>query len=298
MVRNTYSELKRCWTKKFSDSDKENIEFEINELLGMALGIDCRNPLFVEKLMEVADEQVEKRFEKLAARRMNGEPLQYILGEWEFYGLPFKVGEGVLIPRQDTETVVDVAIRKLSDRHGIIVTDLCSGSGCIGIALEKNLHCEKVVCVEKSDKAVEYLRQNVRLNASEAEVLHGDIFREDVINAVPMSDLIVCNPPYITAEDMETLQREVTFEPESALFGGEDGLDYYRDITRIYKDKLKNGGLLMFEIGIGQEDEVMRILIQHGFTNVRTRADLLGVNRCVFGEKADKIKLCTDVMSI
>ncbi len=298
MVRNTYSELKRCWTKKFSDSDKENIEFEINELLGMALGIDCRNPLFAEKLIEVADEQVEKRFEKLAARRMNGEPLQYILGEWEFYGLPFKVGEGVLIPRQDTETVVDVAIRKLSDKHGIIVTDLCSGSGCIGIALEKNLYCEKVVCVEKSDKAVEYLRQNVRLNGSEAEVLHGDIFREDVINAVPMSDLIVCNPPYITAEDMETLQREVTFEPESALFGGEDGLDYYRDITRIYKDKLKNGGLLMFEIGIGQEDEVMRILIQHGFTNVRTRADLLGVNRCVFGEKADKIKLCTDVMSV
>ncbi|MDO5125071.1 MAG: peptide chain release factor N(5)-glutamine methyltransferase [Ruminococcus sp.] len=298
MVRNTYSELKRCWTKKFSDSDKENIEFEINELLGMALGIDCRNPLFAEKLIEVADEQIEKRFEKLAARRMNGEPLQYILGEWEFYGLPFKVGEGVLIPRQDTETVVDVAIRKLSDRHGIIVTDLCSGSGCIGIALEKNLYCEKVVCVEKSDKAVEYLRQNVRLNGSEAEVLHGDIFREDVINAVPMSDLIVCNPPYITAEDMQTLQREVTFEPESALFGGEDGLDYYRDITRIYKDKLKNGGLLMFEIGIGQEDEVMRILIQHGFTNVRTRADLLGVNRCVFGEKADKIKLCTDVMSV
>ena len=298
MVRNTYSELKRCWTKKFSDSDKENIEFEINELLGMALGIDCRNPLFAEKLIEVADEQVEKCFEKLAARRMNGEPLQYILGEWEFYGLPFKVGEGVLIPRQDTETVVDVAIRKLSDKHGIIVTDLCSGSGCIGIALEKNLYCEKVVCVEKSDKAVEYLRQNVRLNGSEAEVLHGDIFREDVINAVPMSDLIVCNPPYITAEDMETLQREVTFEPESALFGGEDGLDYYRDITRIYKDKLKNGGLLMFEIGIGQEDEVMRILIQHGFTNVRTRADLLGVNRCVFGEKADKIKLCTDVMSV
>jgi len=298
VVRNTYSELKRCWTKKFSDSDKENIEFEINELLGMALGIDCRNPLFAEKLIEVADEQVEKRFEKLAARRMNGEPLQYILGEWEFYGLPFKVGEGVLIPRQDTETVVDVAIRKLSDKHGIIVTDLCSGSGCIGIALEKNLYCEKVVCVEKSDKAVEYLRQNVRLNGSEAEVLHGDIFREDVINAVPMSDLIVCNPPYITAEDMETLQREVTFEPESALFGGEDGLDYYRDITRIYKDKLKNGGLLMFEIGIGQEDEVMRILIQHGFTNVRTRADLLGVNRCVFGEKADKIKLCTDVMSV
>lgn len=298
MVRDTYSELKSECIEKFKESGMENVEFEINELLGMALNIDCRDPAFSEKLKSSVDKDVKMRFEKLAKRRLDGEPLQYILGEWEFYGLPFKVGKGVLIPRQDTETIVDIAVKKLKKSENLIVTDLCSGTGCIGIALEKNLSCEKVVCVEKSDEAVEYLKQNVRLNGSSAEVVHGDMFSEDIVDGVPLSDLIVCNPPYVTESEMKCLQREVMFEPESALLGGEDGLDYYRDITRIYKDKIKDGGMLMFEIGIGQEDEVMKILIQHGFRNVRTRADLMGVNRCVYGEKIEKIKLCTDVMSV
>ncbi len=298
MVSCTYKELKNLWLEKLQFSKIENAEFEINEMLGKALCIDCRNPVYADKLKSVADVEIKKAFEKLCEKRLNGEPLQYILGEWEFYGLPFKVGEGVLIPRQDTETLVDVAVKKLGKSENLIVSDLCSGSGCIGIALEKNLSCDKVVCVEKSDKALSYLKQNVQLNHSKADVIHGDVFDAKVINAVPMSDLIVCNPPYVTADEMKTLQREVTFEPESALFGGEDGLDYYRDITRIYKDKIKDGGMLLFEIGINQEDEVMRILIQHGFKNVRTRPDLMGVNRCVFGQKLENTKLCTDVMSV
>lgn len=298
MVSCTYKELKNLWLEKLQGSKIENAEFEINEMLGKALCMDCRNPVYADKLKSVADVEIKKAFEKLCERRLNGEPLQYILGEWEFYGLPFKVGEGVLIPRQDTETLVDVAVKKLGKSEKLIVTDLCSGSGCIAIALEKNLSCEKVVCVEKSDKALCYLKQNVQLNHSKADVIHGDIFDTKVINSVPLSDLIVCNPPYVTADEMKTLQREVTFEPENALFGGEDGLDYYRDITRIYKDKIKEGGILLFEIGINQEDEVMRILIQHGFKNVRTRPDLMGVNRCVFGQKLENTKLCTDVMSV
>ncbi len=298
MVSCTYKELKNLWLEKLQCSKIENAEFELNEMLGKALCMDCRNPVYADKLKSVADVEIKKTFEKLCERRLNGEPLQYILGEWEFYGLPFKVGEGVLIPRQDTETLVDVVVKKLGKSENLIVTDLCSGSGCIAIALEKNLSCEKVVCVEKSDKALSYLKQNVQLNHSKSDVIHGDIFDTKVINSVPLSDLIVCNPPYVTADEMKTLQREVTFEPENALFGGEDGLDYYRDITRIYKDKIKDGGMLLFEIGINQEDEVMRILIQHGFKNVRTRPDLMGVNRCVFGQKLKKEKLCTDVMSV
>lgn len=298
MVSCTYKELKNLWLEKLESLKIENAEFEINEMLGKALCIDCRNPVYADKLKSVADVEIKKTFEKLCERHLNGEPLQYILGEWEFYGLPFKVGEGVLIPRQDTETLVDVAVKRLGKSENLIVTDLCSGSGCIAIALEKNLSCEKVVCVEKSDKAFSYLKQNVQLNHSKADVIHGDIFDTKVINSVPLSDLIVCNPPYVTADEMKTLQREVTFEPENALFGGEDGLDYYRDITRIYKNKIKDGGMLLFEIGINQEDEVMRILIQHGFKNVRTRPDLMGVNRCVFGQNLENTKLCTDVMSV
>ena len=280
MVSCTYNKLKNLWCEKLKSSGIENSEFEANELFGMAIGMDWRNPDFGEKLKTCADKDTKIKFENLCKRRLSGEPLQYILGEWEFYGLPFKVGEGVLIPRQDTETLIDIAVKKLGREENLVITDLCSGSGCIGIALEKNLSCEKVVCVEKSDEALSYLKQNVCINNSKAEVIHGDIFDDNIINSVPLSDLIV------------------TFEPVCALFGGEDGLDYYRDITRIYKDKIKDGGMILFEIGMGQEDEVMRILIQHGFKNVRTRADLTGVNRCVFGQKLEEIKLCTDIINV
>lgn len=298
MVSNTYGKLREIWLEKLKNSGNENAEFEINELLGLALGMDCRSPLFVEKLKCEAEQEVRKNLENFCGRRLNGEPLQYIIGEWEFYGLPFKVGKGVLIPRQDTETLVDIALKKFNKCTDITVTDLCSGSGCIAVALEKNLSCKRVCCVEKSDMAIGYLRQNIKLNQSDAEVFHGDIFDKKIIETLPQSDLIVCNPPYITAEEMKFLQQEVTFEPECALLGGEDGLDYYREITRIYKSKINEGGFLMFEIGQGQEDEVMRIMIQHGFKNVRARTDMCGIIRCVFGQKLTSTKLCTDVMKV
>lgn len=294
----TYRQLRSKWIDTFEKAGFENIDFELNELLGLALGVDCRSAVFVDKLNEQADEEAVAKLDKLCERRMNGEPLQYILGEWEFYGLPFKVGKGVLIPRQDTELIVDIAVSKLKDRQDITVIDLCAGSGCIGVALDKNLSCKQTVCIEKSPEAYGYLEQNVRLNDSSVQSMLGDVLDEQLIADLPAADLIVSNPPYVTGEDMRDLQREVTYEPETALFGGEDGLDFYRDITRLWKSKLNEGGMLLFEIGCGQEDDVMKIMIQHGFKNVRTRADLCGVNRCVFGFVNNSPKLCTDVMSI
>mgnify|MGYP001660391557 FL=1 len=231
---------------------------------------------------DITPEQ-EKRISDIVTRRCEGYPLQYLLGQWEFYGLPFKVGEGVLIPRQDTETIVDTALKMFAGKKDITVIDLCSGSGCIGITLERKLDCGRAVCVEKSEKAAEYLRENISLNGSGAEIVMGDVTDEKLVEDMPEADLIVCNPPYLTTEDMDALQREVTFEPAEALFGGEDGLDFYREIVRKWKKKLKSGGIMLFEIGIGQEDEVMRLMIQHGFKNVRCRKDLCGVYRCVSG---------------
>lgn len=294
MVNKTYNDLRQSSIDKLDTAEFDNAEFEVSELLAYVLGTDSRSVDFREKLSEPVDKDVLEHFEALVSKRIGGEPLQYIIGEWEFYGLPFKVGEGVLIPRQDTETVVDVAIRKLHTEKDLVVTDLCSGSGCIGIALDKNLSCKRVVCVEKSDRAVAFLEQNIKLNNSKAEILHGDIFDDDIIDSLPQSDLIVCNPPYLTQDDMQSLQLEVTHEPEDALYGGDDGLDYYREITRLYKDKLCDGGMLLFEIGIDQEDEVMKILIQHGFINVRTKKDLAGIYRCVYGYKKDRAKIYTD----
>lgn len=294
----TYRDFKKTWTEKLNAAGIENADFEISELLGYALNSDCRSSEFADLQEKQAEQRVTESFEELCERRLSGEPLQYILGEWEFYGLPFKVGRGVLIPRQDTETLVDVALKILDGRQNLTVVDLCSGSGCLGIALEKNLNCKQILCIEKSQDAAKYLSENIALNSSKARLLQGDIFDEKIIQAAPMADLIICNPPYVTAEEMENLQREVTFEPREALFGGEDGLDYYRKVTRLWKNKLNENGALLFEIGQGQEDEVMQIMIQLGFGNVRTRPDLTGINRCVYGTIKSSTKKCTDVLKI
>lgn len=280
---NTYRELLAQGEEKLRKAKVEDVKLNAAELLAKAMESDCRGTDFSVSLDDKAEKPVCDSFNAMIERRINGEPLQYLIGEWEFYGLTLKVGAGTLIPRQDTETIVDLVIDKYKNSDSLSVIDLCSGTGCIGIALEKNLRCDKVFCVEKSEKAAEYLKENLRLNGSRAELILGDVLDKKVLEKLSQADIIVCNPPYLTKEDMENLQKEVSFEPAEALFGGEDGLDFYRSITRIWKSKLKDGGMLIYEIGIGQEDEVMRMLIQHGFENVRCRKDLCGINRCVFG---------------
>jgi release factor glutamine methyltransferase len=227
--------------------------------------------------------QQETAIRETVEKRSEGYPLQYLLGEWEFYGLPFKVGEGVLIPRQDTETLVDLISKKYKNSSPITLIDLCSGSGCIGISVEKNVECEQAFSVEKSPEAESYLRENIRLNGSIAQVIIGDVLEKETADSLPTADVIVCNPPYLSAEDMRNLQTEVTYEPESALYGGEDGLDFYRSITRLWKNRLKKGGMLVYEIGMGQEDDVMEMMVHHGFSNVRSVKDLCGIYRCVYG---------------
>lgn len=226
----------------------------------------------------------EKTVRDMIDRRCHGYPLQYLLGEWEFYGYRIFVGEGVLIPRQDTETLVELASDMYKTAKDITVIDLCSGSGCIGIVLEKQLGC-KTYLVEKSEEALKYLKKNLAFHNCKSEIICGDVLDIKTAASIPQADLIVCNPPYLTAEDMQNLQTEVKAEPAEALYGGEDGLEFYRSVTRIWKDRLKAGGRLMFEIGMGQENDVSQIMIQNGFKNVRFRKDLCGVNRVVFGGK-------------
>ena len=233
---------------------------------------------------EITEAQLAECEDK-AKRRKTGEPLQYILGNWEFYGRKYFVGEGVLIPRPETELLCDIAKAHLKNTGGTAV-DLCSGSGCIAVtvALEANV---KAVGIEISDKAYGYFLKNIEQNKAERSVtaINGDIFDKCILGRFEDNSLyaVLSNPPYISSADMKALQKEVRFEPELALFGGEDGLDFYREIVRKWKKKLKSGGVMLFEIGIGQEDEVMRLMIQHGFKNVRCRKDLCGVYRCVSG---------------
>ncbi len=262
-------ELSRTAAAVLKDADVEDYAFEGNVLAKHCIENNCQGDL-----------------PQLCKRRAGGEPLQYIIGEWDFYDLTFKVGEGVLIPRQGTETLVDTALGKLPQDKPLTVIDLCAGSGCIGMSLEKHLeNLDRLFCVELSDKALGYLEENKRLNGSSAVTVKGDVRNELTAQKLPSADLIVCNPPYLTAEDMKDLQREVAFEPKEALFGGEDGLDLYRDIVRIWKNDLVSGGMMMFECGAGQHREVMDIMIRHGFADVRAVKDLGGIFRAVYGYK-------------
>lgn len=226
---------------------------------------------------DISDAEKEECMQ-LAYRRIKGEPLQYILGEWEFYSLPFFVGPGVLIPRADTETVVDTALFKIEQNGYKSVLDLCSGSGAIAISIEKNSKT-KVVAVEKSEQAFLYLQKNIKRNNSSVKALKCD--------ALTLTDgkydLIVSNPPYIKTDQINKLQKEVLFEPEMALDGGDDGLDFYRKITENATLLLNSGGTLLFEIGFDQKEQVCEILKANGFSDIGSKTDLGGNHRAVFG---------------
>ena len=207
-------------------------------------------------------------------------PLQYILGEWAFYKYTFKVGVGVLVPRSDTEVLVEECAEYLKNIEKPKVLDLCAGSGCIGISLAKDYSDSAVVLVEKYPEAKRYLDENITLNgAYNAMAILGDVF-EGTANTEKY-DLIVSNPPYIPPKEMEIISPETRFEPQTALLGGEDGLDFYRAIIKNYKNSLKDGGMLAFEVGINEAQKVLALLEENGFQETKITKDLNSVERVV-----------------
>ncbi len=208
-------------------------------------------------------------------------PLQYILGEWEFYGLPFYVGEGCLAPRSDTEVLVSLANEWLIRKPDAKVLDLCAGSGCVGITIAKKNPKVTVTLVEKYEVPFEYLNRNIKRNETEnANAVLADIFTYEPNGKF---DLIVANPPYISTEEMSLLNEEAKLEPTTALFGGEDGLDFYRHILKEYKKYLNVGGSIMVEIGFSQGEAVKELFTQNGFINVQIKNDYQDNQRVVFG---------------
>ena len=277
-------ELLRECMKALEAAGNDNPRFEAEQLVMKFCGVKRSDILMFPGLEVTAEQAAEVR--GAVQRRNSGEPLQYILGEWEFYGLPFYVGEGVLIPRQDTETLVETAARFLREHPGVSgAADLCAGSGCVGITLAK-LTGIPVKLLELSEQALGYLRRNIALNGVEelCEAMHADVLSDDTAAGMPQLDLIVTNPPYLTAQDMQELQPEVTHEPETALFGGEDGLDYYRRMVPLWGAKLNPGGMLAAEIGMGQHGDVTRIFEENGL-RAGFEKDLCGVIRVIYGIK-------------
>ncbi|HWR23577.1 MAG TPA: peptide chain release factor N(5)-glutamine methyltransferase [Feifaniaceae bacterium] len=217
----------------------------VAHILGCAPG-----ELLLKRELPLSAEQ-SAQLDALLARRKRGEPLQYLLGEWGFMGLTFAVNPGALIPRQDTETLCEHALRLAKERGYETALDLCCGTGCIGIVMAK-LGGLKVTCSDLSPDCVALAQKNTEKNGVPAAVLQGSFF-------APVSgrfDMILSNPPYLTAADMRSLQREVAFEPELALYGGEDGLFAYREIALGYENHLNDGGVLLLEVGAGQARDV------------------------------------------
>ncbi len=233
-----------------------------------------------EYLAHINDDIIHSRLAKMLMRLKDGEPLQYVLGKWDFYESEFYVGEGVLIPRPETEELVERCLRALDSSAKPVIYDLCSGSGCIGISLAKKLENATVYCVEKSEKAFQYLEKNAKGIPNVKTVL-ADI---NSCPELPQADVIVSNPPYIKTEALKSLQSEVQREPSMALDGGADGLTFYRIINDKYAKRLNDNGLLFLEIGNEQGEAVKKLLTS--FKSVEVHKDIYKNDRIVTGVKA------------
>lgn len=232
----------------------------------------------------------ESKILSLVKKRSEGYPLQYLLGQWEFYGYPFKVNENVLIPRADTELIIEnvLEICRKNNLKSPKIADLCSGSGCIAITLKKQIPSAEVYAMEFSEKAVEIIHSNAVLNNVEINILNDDVLNPKTEN-LPIFDIIVSNPPYLTQQEMDTLQKEVTFEPSLALFGGADGLDFYRRMTSIWKNFLRKDGWLIYESGDGQHEDIKNILGKNNFYNITLSRDLNNIIRNVTAQKSEEM---------
>ena len=238
-----------------------------------------------------ASPELERQVRSLVDRHLAGEPVAYLIGEWEFYGLSLDISPDVLIPRPDTEVLAGQAIEYIQTLGECRVLDLCAGSGCIGLAVASQAPQARVVLGEYSDAALKVCRQNIRRNGLSGRVvpMQADA-REKPERSLGEFQCIVSNPPYIPRADIEKLDASVRdYEPHLALDGGEDGLDFYQTISGKWKEALAPGGRLYFEVGIGQADSVLRIMRAQGFGDIQIVKDLHDIPRVVFGT------LCTEI---
>lgn len=260
---------------KLKEAQVFSPEYEAGEII---LEVCKSHPL---QVFEVTAEQ-KKAIDAITAERIKGRPLQYIFGKWEFYGYEFFVGEGVLIPRPETELLVDIAAKNL-DKNSVML-DLCSGTGCIPIACTKETGC-KAYAVELYDKAFSYLEKNIAHNNADVTAVKGDALDNGHFEGV-VFDAVFSNPPYLTGKEMEELQREVRHEPETALYGGEDGLDFYRQLFTLWRPRLRNGGIFAVEVGDKQGGQVKALMEKAGFT-AEIIPDLQGIPRVVCGRRTE-----------
>lgn len=238
------------------ESDIENALFDTLCILEQATGLN-KTAIYISANKH-ADNVVENCFKTDIHRRAKGEPLQYILGQWEFMGINFSVGPGVLIPRPETEILVELAVSELGKRkEETIVFDLCAGTGCIGLSIAKLCANAKVYLIEKSSQALVYLNKNNScFQLDNTTIIHGDIFNGFRSFNLPQPDIILSNPPYVCTKEIKSLQPELMFEPLAALDGGLNGLDFYKVINELWRPHLNATGMLAVECGETQAEKI------------------------------------------
>lgn len=281
----TYNDIYFSVRNKLRESGVEAFSLEARILLAAAAGKTTEQ--LMRDMYLYTSPEIEERTHSMIERRLQGEPLAYISGSWEFYGLPMTVTPDVLIPRMDTEILVDAAIDAIKG-FGMKgrVLDLCCGSGCIACAIAHELPAARVVAADISPSALEVCRKNIKDNKLTSRIIP---MNADATTWPPMSigsfDVIVSNPPYIPSFELIELDCSVRdYEPMTALDGGEDGLDFYRAIIKYWTITMRPNGLMMFEVGEGQADEVKMMLLKAGFVSIESRNDTLGFERVVIGK--------------
>ncbi len=278
----TIYDLYAATRKKFKAAGVSMPELEARELIAVATGMDKSRT--ADWGHRYTDEPTRARANELAERRLNGEPLAHLLGEWDFMGLTFRVTPDVLIPRPDTERLCELAIERANQVVRPRVLDLCAGTGCIGLSLVHEVADARVVLMDISDAALSVERENARrLGVHDRTiVMRGDALKAPAAG-LGKFHILTCNPPYITGQEMGELDRSVAaYEPHLALYGGADGLDFYRAIAENgWLDLLLPGGCAYFECGWRQYEDVAAILDETGKGRVSVEEDTFGVQRIV-----------------
>lgn len=281
----TYNDIYFSVRKQLRDCGVEAFALEARILVAAAAGKTTEE--LMRDLSLYTSDAIETTAMDMLSRRLKGEPLAYISGSWEFYGLPMTVTPDVLIPRMDTEVLVDAAVEFIKGRGmKARVLDLCCGSGCIACAISHEMPASRLVAADISIPALDVCRKNVKDNKLASRVI---TVNADAATWPPMSigsfDLIVSNPPYIASSELMGLDGSVRdYEPLGALDGGEDGLDFYRAIIKYWTITLRPNANIMFEVGEGQADAVKKMLLDAGYVSVSGKFDTLGVERVVIGQ--------------
>ena len=286
-----YSELYLDARRALLAAEGQNASNIARELVCAASGKSAEQLIADRELY--ASEEICELTDSFVQRYLKGEPMPYILGEWDFYDMTLTVNPSVLIPRDDTMVVTELAIKKaLFLEQNPRILDLCTGSGCIGLAIARRVKDARVTLADVSQAALRVARRNIQSQRLSAHVTCVNVdVRKPAPDYLGTFDLIVSNPPYVTGAEMQALPHSVKdFEPEMALYGGEDGLDFYRAIVENYTPALKKGGFVCFEFGMGQGDDVCRILEENGYTILERTRDYNDRERAVlaqYGRKED-----------